>query len=96
MKKKTMIIMLITCALVFNIVTTATAEIYPQAFLVIEVDYSNDIVIMIDFNGNEWIIEGVEDWIEGDIASAIMNDNDTLEIFDDSIISLRYSGYMWE
>lgn len=89
---KKIIVALMACAL---IVTTATAEVYPQTFLVMEVDYSNDIVTMIDFNGNEWIIEGAEDWMEGDIASAIMEDNNTITIYDDEIITLRYSGFIY-
>lgn len=75
---------------------SASAEIYPQTFVVSDIE--NDVLILIDCNENEWIWEGAEDYAIGDIVAAIMEDNSTITIYDDTIITLRYAGYMkgWE
>ena len=69
--------------------------VYPATFVVSAVDPDTDRVFLTDFNNNEWVIEGVEDWMEGDVASAIMADNGTPIIYDDRIVDIRYSGYIW-
>lgn len=75
---------------------SASAEIYPQAFIVGNI--KDDTLILIDCNGNEWLWEGAEDYDIGDIVAAIMDDNDTMIIYDDIIVTLHYAGYMegWE
>ena len=75
---------------------SASAEIYPQTFVVSDIE--DDILVLIDCNENEWIWEGTEDYAIGDIVAAIMNDNNTITIYDDAIVTLRYTGYMegWE
>ena len=65
---------------------------YPLTTEIVELDRENDVVTCEDFNGYLWQFEGCEDWQEGDICSMIMNDNGTAEIFDDKIVSVRYSG----
>ncbi len=70
--------------------------LYPKTFTVSAVDPDNDMVFLTDFNNNEWVIEGVEDWMEGDVASAVMSDNGTPVIYDDVILDIRYSGYLWQ
>lgn len=75
---------------------SASAEIYPQAFVIGDIE--DDTLILIDYNGNEWLWEGAEDYDIGDIIAAIMDNNNTITIYDDTIIALRYAGYMegWE
>lgn len=75
---------------------SASAEIYPQTFIVDKIE--DDILVLVDYNGNEWIWEGAEDYAIGDIVAAIMDDNNTITIYDDAIVTLRYAGYMegWE
>ena len=68
--------------------------IYSQTFVVTDVDYKTDIVQMEDFNGNIWSFKGCEDWLEGDVCSAILWDNDTDIIYDDVILTTRYSGWV--
>ena len=68
---------------------------YPLSCVVSGVDLDNDIVGAVDFNGNLWEFEGVEDWQEGDIVAFIMNDNGTEEIFDDVIVDLKYCGWVY-
>lgn len=85
-------IALAALAAILTFASLAHAEIYPTTFVIVKV--TNNIVIAEDFNENLWAWEGAEDWMEGDIASAIMNDNGTPEIFDDEIVTVRYSGYI--
>lgn len=80
------------------IATHASAEIYPQAFVVSEVNYEENTILLVDCNGEGWIWEGIEDYGVGDIIAAIMDDSETKTIYDDIIIMIQYAGYMegWE
>lgn len=75
---------------------SASAEIYPQTFIVDKIE--DDILVLVDYNGNEWIWECAEDYAIGDIVAATMDDNNTITIYDDAIVTLRYASYMegWE
>ena len=88
--KKFFVIWCVVLVVAILMGVTACAEIYPTTFVVINI--SNNIVSMEDYNGNVWEWEGVEDWMCGDIVSAIMDDNNTAIIYDDTIITIRYSG----
>jgi len=86
-----------TIVILFILLTmSASAEIYPQTFVVS--DIKDDVLVLVDYNENEWIWEGAEDYAIGDIVAAIMEDNDTITIYDDAIITLRYTGCLegWE
>lgn len=76
------------------IATNAIAETYPMTTVVVSLDYDVDTVIVEDFNGNLWEIEGCEDWQLFDICSMIMDDNNTSIIYDDTIITYRYDGWI--
>lgn len=92
MKKFYIVIaIVVACAILMGIV--ACAEIYPQIFMVNLVQREQDQVFLLDFNGDIWVILGAEDWEVGDIAAAIMDDNNTPYIKDDKIIQLEYNGY---
>ena len=77
---------------------SASAEVYPQTFIVENIEEENDLLVLLDFNDNEWEWEGIEDYAIGDVVAAIMDDNETDIIYDDEIITIRYAGYMkgWE
>ena len=67
---------------------------YALTTQVVQVDYENDVVVCQDFNGNLWEFSGCEDWMYGDIASLVMNDMGTPEIYDDEIVvPPQYGGY---
>lgn len=74
--------------------TEAPENLYPQTFVVVSVDYSENLVTVKDFNGFLWQFYGTEDWIENDICSAIVYDNGTESIFDDEIVSIHYTGWI--
>lgn len=69
--------------------------IYPLSTVVTDVNYKKDTVTCVDFNGNEWQFEGCEDWQEGDRASLLMFNNDTVYIYDDVIIKAHYNGWVY-
>lgn len=88
----------VACAILMGIVACASAEQYPQTFVVDRVNREQNYMVLIDFNGNEWIHEYVEDFDCGDIIAAIMEERGTPTIYDDEIVMIRYAGYMegWE
>lgn len=95
MKKFVAVVALFALVVAFS---TACAEIYPQTFIVSATDTAQDALVLIDSTGNEWVWFGIEDYAVGDIVAAIMDDNGTEIIYDDAIITMRYTGYAegWE
>ena len=81
-----------------GVISCASAEIYPQTFVVGGMNYEHDWLFLVDYNENEWVYEGIEDFGIGDIIAAIMDDCDTADIYDDEIVKIQYAGYMegWE
>lgn len=76
--------------------TIVSPTYYPTTTVVTEVNAKT--VKVRTFSGIEYTMpnEG-EDWIEGDIASLIMEENGTPDdITDDNIIVARYSGWIEE
>ena len=68
-------------------------NLYPNTAIVVALDGYEDLVICVDGAGVEWIFEGVEDWMVGDIVSLLMFDNFTENIRDDVIMVAYYGGY---
>lgn len=66
---------------------------YPQGFIVTEVNQEADTITLTTATGYDYIWTGSEDWQEGDQVAAIMNDNGTPSILDDSIICIKYVGF---
>jgi len=71
-----------------------STKFYPLAALVTEVD--GELITVTCQNGNEFQFDndGREDWFVSDICSMIMSDNGTIEVYDDEIVNVRYSGYV--
>lgn len=69
------------------------SHLYPITALVSELDYSRDIVVFEDDMGFRWAMSGIEDWRPGDGASLLMHDNGTASIYDDKIITARFSTW---
>lgn len=69
--------------------------IYPAVFQVYEIDREYDILYLMTPNGHDWEYKGIEDYMVGDITTAIMYDNGTPDdITDDIILNMRYAGYI--
>ena len=66
--------------------------IYPQTYIVTDVNYETDVVEITSATGYTYEFTGTEDWTIGDLCSCIMYSNYTTNITDDVIISCRYSG----
>jgi len=95
MKKMYMVIVaLVLCGILMGVVACAQAETYPAALMVVDLDEHEDMVIAVDFNGNEWTWTGIEDIFPGDMIAVVMDDQDTEAIYDDEIIDLRYCGWI--
>lgn len=65
-------------------------RLYPQAARV--VDIQKDEIYLRDGAGNIWRWQGAEDWQIGDGAAMIMSNNGTKDIYDDIIVSIKYSS----
>ena len=94
MMKKLIVIILFILVFFSILAVSARADIYAQTFVIVETDTLHDVITMIDFVGNKWEWNGVEDWICGDLVSALMDDNNTEIIYDDIILNIRYSGWI--
>lgn len=56
----------------------------------------SDRVIFVDALGHYWIMDGIEDWMPGDVASLVMFDNGTAKVTDDRVIRATYQGnFSW-
>ena len=76
--------------------TPKTETYYPALAVVTETNTETDsVTIMTLPDGNLWEFSGVEDLSGGDLAVCIFSNNGTPDYLqDDSIISIRYSGYV--
>ena len=70
------------------------SNIYQNTGMVTNIDNENDIVTVTDFEGKQYEFEEVEDWMVGDYVLMTIDNNGTLNDFeDDKIINARYIGY---
>jgi heme/copper-type cytochrome/quinol oxidase subunit 2 len=89
-----LVVLIVGCLIWFSTLKPSTSsDVYSLTCEVIEVNRTNDTVLVIDATGNEWEWTGTEDWEIGDCASMVMNDNGTDEVYDDVIISVRYNAW---
>ena len=76
-----------------NITKPGTITMYPKTTICLAVNHQTEVVTVADCNGTEWQFSGCQDFEEGDLIALIMNDNGTPDtIWDDTIITARYSG----
>lgn len=88
------LVMLVLFILCVGMFWPAQAETYPAVLMVVDLDEPEDVVIAVDFNGNEWAWTGIEDIFPGDVVAVVMDDQGTEIIYDDEIIDLRYCGWI--
>lgn len=87
--KRIMVVLIVLLSLMAN----AHGEYYPRTAFVTELDYDRDCVIATDWAGLEWEFFGIEDWMQDDIVSMMMDDNNTPDnIYDDIIVKAYYGG----
>lgn len=68
----------------------AASNLYAEAGVVTELDYTADVVTFMDTRGMYWSFYGVEDWQVGDLLCAIFYDAETLDPIDDAVIGATY------
>lgn len=94
MKKLIVTVIILICALFFvAALRQPVPETYAITGRVMAISAGTDTVVVEDYSGNLWAFYGSEDWREGDCVSLIMSDKATEEIYDDEILSVRYSGW---
>ena len=86
------VIMVLMVVVLMVVCVNAFAEDYAMVTKVVKVDYSTDLVDVVDANGNIWQFYGCEDWDVNDLCACLMDDNNTEIIYDDVIVSCRYCG----
>ena len=101
--KKTFIIITIGIIIIVGLITVCSfnlgsdnreKNLYPLSTIVWKVNEGNNKVTVMDFNGNLWQFNGIEDWEVGDVASLIMDSKNTDTIFDDEIVKAQYNGFI--
>lgn len=71
----------------------AQGETYPSAGRVVRIDYDEDVVTVVDGNGEAWEWRGVEDYDIDDNVAMIMSNNGTpKDVHDDIIVGIKYSS----
>ena len=66
-------------------------SVYPLKTTIVSLDYTSDIVTTEDANGNLWQFYGCEDWVINDTCLMLMDTMQTENIYDDVIVSVKYS-----
>ena len=73
--------------------TMCNRNFYPQTAMVTQVN--ENLITVVCQNGNIFQFEdNTEEWIAGDICSMIMDNNRAISVYDDKVVSTRYSGYV--
>ena len=69
---------------------------YANVAEVCMVDHDRDLVVCQDSVGHIWEFYGSEDWMVGDCAALVMDDNGTELVIDDTIVNVRYCAWgLW-
>ena len=93
--KKLFLFAIVAAAIIASEPAKNNSEIYPSTGIVIDTDFTADMVTVETFSGLRYEFSDVEDWELGDICSMLMNDSGTPDsVLDDEIIQARYSGYI--
>lgn len=67
---------------------------YTLNTVAVDVNEETNTAVCVDFNGNEWSFEGIEDYNNGDYITMLMCDNGTPIIYDDVICATHYDGWL--
>lgn len=91
--KKLLILILAIAIIACTCSCGKSSTLYPETAKVVEI--CNDEVVVETCTGNLFAFYGAEDWFVGDIVSMIMDSCGTVEVNDDMIITVKYSG-VWK
>ena len=66
---------------------------YPSTGIIVEIDEDNNTFLVEDYNGQLWEVEGIEDFLLGDVVSMLMYSFGTQKVVDDEVIVVHASGW---
>ena len=73
--------------------STCNQSFYPETGMV--TNANENLITVVCQNGNTFKFkDDIDEWIAGDVCSMIMDNNKTVSVYDDRIVSVRYSGYV--
>lgn len=75
-------------------VTAPAENLYAMTAIVTGLDSESDTVVVKNSVGLTWEFSGIEDYLIGDVVSMVMDNKGTDIVFDDEILSVRYSGFV--
>lgn len=84
-----------TIAIILTLVMMNSTADYSKVMRITELDYVNDVVYCVDMNGEQWAFSGTEDYLINDAIICEMDNNNTINIYDDKIINAYYAGFMF-
>lgn len=90
---KKLLIIILAIAIIACTCSCGKSTLYPETGKVVEI--CNDVVTVETSTGNLFEFYGSEDWFVGDIVSMIMDSCGTVQVNDDVIITVKYSG-VWK
>ena len=74
--------------------THSASEIYPGTAVVIHLDHDENLVTVMTATEITYQFNGINDLMEGDLVSMIMDSNHTPDnVLDDIVIEASFSGY---
>ena len=91
--KRVLIITTVVFMILAKILKPEPENRYPETGVVVEI--YDDSVVVETSTGNLFEFYGSEDWFIGDCVSMIMDSCGTVEVNDDMIITVKYSG-VWK
>ena len=91
-----LVLLSVVCSVGFGSVEDFESEsisdhIYAKLGVIVDFDYTEDLVLVSDWNGDIWTFTGIEDWAIWDYVDLVFHDNGTPgTIYDDVILSATY------
>ena len=89
---KKLLILILAIVIIACTCSCGKSTLYPETGKVVEI--CNDEVVVETCTGNLFAFCGAEDWFIGDCVSMIMDSCGTLNVEDDVIITVKYSGVL--
>lgn len=93
------IITIVICAIIVSLGVGMAIQknemvdrLYPNVAVVVEIDHTADTLTVEDSIGHLWVVEGVEDYMEGDLVGMVMDSMGTDLVYDDAVVKMHYCG----
>ena len=93
------IITLVIIAIIVSLGVGMTIEkrdmvnrLYPNVAYVVEIDRATDTLTVEDSIGHLWSVQGVEDYMLGDLVGMVMDSMGTDLVYDDEVVKMHYCG----